>query len=33
MKDIVDNIPTYQDMLEAHERIKTHHPAYARAHL
>ena len=22
MKDIVDNIPTYQDMLEAHERIK-----------
>ena len=22
MKDIVDNIPTYQDMLQAHERIK-----------
>ena len=22
MKDIVDNIPTYQDMLEAHDRIK-----------
>ncbi len=22
MRDIVDNIPTYQDMLEAHERIK-----------
>lgn len=22
MKDIVENIPTYQDMLAAHERIK-----------